>query len=875
MKQIHLAVSSILLLCCSLFSQAQQTVATNTNTVVPSLVNFSGTLTDDDGKPLTGITGVTFYLYQEQQGGAPVWMETQNVQPNPNGQYTVMLGATSSTGLPATIFQSGEAHWLGVQAQGQAEQPRVMLLSVPYALKAGDAQTVGGLPPSAFVLAAPASTSSAPSDNTAAAGVSSSTTLPLSSSDVTTTGGTANALPLFTTTTNIQNSIITQTGKTGVNVAGKLNLPATGTATSTAGKNSQPQTFVASAFNSGTSTAVAQTFQWQAEPVGNDTSTASGSLNLLFGQGTSKPTETGLNIASNGIITFNSGQTFPGAGTGTVTSVASGAGLMGGPITSSGTLSIATAGVTNAMLANSSLTVTAGTALTGGGAVSLGGSTTLNVDTTKVPLLNTNNTFTGTQVMSGTNSAGVLQVTNTLTSGQTYGVLGRTSSPNGSGVLGEGPTTGGFGVTGQTSGGTAVYGLEAALSGSSIGVWGLSQSTSGVGVFGEANAGSGTATGVAGQTSSPSGYGVEGTGPNVGVYGTAGAASGATSGVYGTASSSSSFGVQGMSPNVGVYGQGTGSSGIGVDGHGTIQGVKGISTATNGVAQGVYGLTSSSSGFGAEGVSPNVGVYGQASGGSSLGSLVGGGFGVWGDTGGTSQLYVGVAGTADDNVGGWFINDTSTDTVTPALEAVNNSTDSSSLVFQTESGVNNAACTINANADLSCSGTVGGAVRAGDGARKVMVHAVQSPENWFEDFGSGTLANGSATVALDPTFASTVNTTTDYHVFLTAKGDCKGLYVTNETATGFEVRELGTGNSNVAFDYRIVAKRAGYENQRLEDVTERYQQMQEQQRLRRERMQQRRAARPASALTAAPEARAIAAPPAPATSAIGPTPPHR
>ena len=76
------------------------------------------------------------------------------------------------------------------------------------------------------------------------------------------------------------------------------------------------------------------------------------------------------------------GQTFPGAGT--VTSVGSGAGLTGGPITGSGSLSIASGGVSNAMLANPSLTVTAGTDLTGGGLVSLGGSTTLNVDTTKV-----------------------------------------------------------------------------------------------------------------------------------------------------------------------------------------------------------------------------------------------------------------------------------------------------------------------------------------------------------------------------------------------------------------------------------------------------------------------------------------------------------
>jgi hypothetical protein len=36
------------------------------------------------------------------------------------------------------------------------------------------------------------------------------------------------------------------------------------------------------------------------------------------------------------------------------------------------------------------------------------------------------------------------------------------------------------------------------------------------------------------------------------------------------------------------------------------------------------------------------------------------------------------------------------------------------------------------------------------------------------------------------------------------------------------VRELGGGQSSVAFDYRIVALRRGFENVRLEDVTERW-----------------------------------------------------
>ena len=132
------------------------------------------------------------------------------------------------------------------------------------------------------------------------------------SSNVTTTGGTVNAIPLFTTATNIQSSILTQTGTTGLNVLGKLTLPAAGVATATAGKNSRSEGFVASAFNSTTSTAVAQTFQLQAEPAGNNTAAASGTLNLLYGSGTAAATETGLKISNKGVITFAPSQTFPG-----------------------------------------------------------------------------------------------------------------------------------------------------------------------------------------------------------------------------------------------------------------------------------------------------------------------------------------------------------------------------------------------------------------------------------------------------------------------------------------------------------------------------------------------------------------------------------
>jgi hypothetical protein len=402
---------------------------------VPTLVNFGGTLTDGNGKPLTGIVGVTFYLYKDQQSSAPLWMETQNVQPDKSGRYSVMLGSTTSRGLPTDIFVSGEARWLAVQPQGQPEQPRTLLLSVPYALKAADAETVGGLPPSAFVLAAPTAGSGGTS---LAASSSSLANTPLTVGG----GGTVQFVPLWTPNgSTLGNSVLFQSGtgstaNVGINtttpsttldvngpvtVRGVSNLPAAPgvllsalrTATPTQGFNSTPLDLEAQSFNTALDSGANYVFRWQAEPTGNDTSNTGATLHLLYGVPQSI-SETGLSINKLGILTFAPNQTFPGAGGGTVTSVGSGAGLTGGPITSSGTLSIAAGGITNTMLANPSLAVSAGTDLTGGGPVALGNTITLNLDTTKVPQLASANTFTGNQTVNGNLSAtGVVGIGNT------------------------------------------------------------------------------------------------------------------------------------------------------------------------------------------------------------------------------------------------------------------------------------------------------------------------------------------------------------------------------------------------------------------------------------------------------------------------------
>jgi hypothetical protein len=145
----------------------------------------------------------------------------------------------------------------------------------------------------------------------------------------------------------------------------------------------------------------------------------------------------------------------------------------------------------------------------------------------------------------------------------------------------------------------------------------------------------------------------------------------------------------------------------------------------------------------------------------------------------------------------------------PALDVRTNAPEFAG-VFQGGKGVRIAAS--GSTALQVTGGTKSAVVATHQGARAL--YTEEATEVWFADYGFGRLHNGRATIQIDPLFAETVNLDEPYHVFVQVYGDAE-LYVSQRTPIGFEVR-LREGDLNVEFSYRLVAKRWGFEQQRLE-----------------------------------------------------------
>jgi hypothetical protein len=330
----------------------------------------------------------------------------------------------------------------------------------------------------------------------------------------------------------------------------------------------------------------------------------------------------------------------------------------------------------------------------------------------------------------------------------------------------------GFGVVGLQAGydtSDLVFDESGGYFGGQTGVFGVSRdpngygmialskaSTAGNGLLSWVQSGGGSSYGVYAQVDSTSG---------TGVYGLATAGSGTTYGLSGRSQSSQGYGVYGRTTatngaTYGVYGRSDSSEG---------RGVLGYSSATNGngvrgeaYRYAVVGATSATSG-------PSAAILGNAA-----------------STGG-----VGVSGYASANSGTNY--------------GVYGSTDSPSgygVYYYGGIGGTGLETTIVETPAYGWRHLYNGA----------------STEPLFEEVGSAQLVDGRAVVSIDPVFAQTVNLAEPYQVFLTAQGDeFVLLLVASKGAAAFTVEgvTLDGKPASCAFDYRIVARRLGYEDVRL------------------------------------------------------------
>lgn len=109
--------------------------------------------------------------------------------------------------------------------------------------------------------------------------------------------------------------------------------------------------------------------------------------------------------------------------------------------------------------------------------------------------------------------------------------------------------------------------------------------------------------------------------------------------------------------------------------------------------------------------------------------------------------------------------------------------------------------------DLVVTGSKTASVETSQG--RVFLHALESPEVQFSDYGTGRLSNGQTRVSLDAQYAESIEGA--YLVFLTAMDSTASLTIVYQDAKGFDVR--GTGDA--AFRYEVVGTRKGFDERRF------------------------------------------------------------
>jgi hypothetical protein len=107
---------------------------------VPALVNYQGRLQDSGGDPVTTPVTVVFAIWDDPSAGDSLWSEQQNITPDADGLFSVLLGSVSP--IPDSAFAGAETY-LSIKIGADPElSPRQRLASVPYAYRAGSGNWV-------------------------------------------------------------------------------------------------------------------------------------------------------------------------------------------------------------------------------------------------------------------------------------------------------------------------------------------------------------------------------------------------------------------------------------------------------------------------------------------------------------------------------------------------------------------------------------------------------------------------------------------------------------------------------------------------------------------------------------------------------------
>lgn len=303
--------------------------------------------------------------------------------------------------------------------------------------------------------------------------------------------------------------------------------------------------------------------------------------------------------------------------------------------------------------------------------------------------------------------------------------------------------------------------------------------------------------------------------------------------VAGYASSfSGGTGVYGItSDNAGVWGEA--NNGVGIYGVNNSAGFGSVSGYNNNVASGIGGIFAGNglgsgalvaAGAGVSGRGTTVGVYGEAVSGAGVYAK-------------NNSAFSGFAAVTAQNihatgVGGNFVGNNVASGTTPAtgcgvsgsgtrigVAGYTSTTTSVSAggyfqlgtagTFFSYVALNNAGT----NYKIYGTGSVSTIVKNLEN-KPVTMFCPEAPEILFQDFGKGTLQNGIARIELDPIFTKNIKVDDNHplRVFIQLEGDCNGVFVSNKTATSFDVKELQNGTSNIAFTWFVTANRADEKN---------------------------------------------------------------